>query len=131
VFTRIINGELPAHIVHRDDHCIALLSIAPIATGHTLVVPLAEIDHWLELDADLMGHLTVVAQRIGRAQMVAFSPERVGMMIAGLEVPHVHLHVLPINDLGDLDFANADASVDPEHLAQAAEALRAALAELP
>jgi histidine triad (HIT) family protein len=131
VFTRIINGELPAHIVHRDESCIAFLSIAPITDGHTLVVPVAEIDHWLDLEPTLLAHLTTVAQRIGRAQMLAFSPERVGLMVAGLEVPHVHLHVLPINDVRDLDFAKADADVGSERLAAAAEALRVALAEVP
>jgi histidine triad (HIT) family protein len=124
VFTRIINGELPAQIVHRDDHCIAFLSIAPIQHGHTLVVPIEEVDHWLDLEPDLAQHLTLVAQRIGRAQMQAFSPTRVGLMIAGLEVPHVHLHVLPINDVHDMDFANADPSADPSTLESAANALR-------
>jgi histidine triad (HIT) family protein len=128
VFTLIINGELPGHFVHRDERCVAFLSIAPISHGHTLVVPIAEVDHWLDLDADLAAHLTVVAQRIGRAQMEAFAPQRIGMMIAGLEVPHVHLHVLPINDLQDLDFANADPSADPAQLEAAAEAIRASLA---
>jgi histidine triad (HIT) family protein len=130
VFTRIINGDVPAHIVYRDERCIAFMSIAPIQHGHTLVVPVAEIDHWLDLDADLASHLTLVAQRIGRAQMAAFTPTRIGLMVAGLEVPHVHLHVLPINDVHDLDFANADATTDAADLAAAADALRDALGSI-
>ena len=73
--------------------------------GHALVVPRAEVDHWLDLDDVLAAHLTKVAQTVGRAQMTAFSPARVGLIIAGLEVPHTHLHVIPIESEADLDFA--------------------------
>lgn len=127
VFTRIINGELPGHFVWRDDVCVAFLSINPLAPGHTLVVPQAEVDHWIDLDPDVTAHLTRVAQRIGRAQQRAFSPARVGLMIAGLEVAHVHLHVVPMNGVHDLDFANADPSPDPAGLEAAAAALTGAL----
>jgi len=129
VFTRIIEGELPSHMVWRDDHCVAFLSINPLRHGHTLVVPIAEIDHWTDLDPDLAAHLMVVAQRIGVAQREAFQPLRIGLMVAGLEVPHVHLHVLPIWGVADLDFANADPHPDPAALASAAEAIRSALAD--
>lgn len=127
VFTRIIEGELPSHMVWRDEQCVAFLSINPLRHGHTLVVPIAEVDHWLDLDPELAAHLMVVAQRIGAAQQEAFQPLRVGLMVAGLEVPHVHLHVLPIWGVADLDFANADLQPDPESLASAAAALRTAL----
>ena len=120
VFTRIINGELPGYFVHRDDRCVAFLSINPLQPGHTLVVPVLEVDHWLDLDPDLAAHLMVVAQQIGVAQQAAFNPVRVGLMIAGLEVPHVHLHVVPISGVHDLDFANADPAPDPDDLADAA-----------
>ena len=131
VFTKIIDGDLPARFVHRDDRCVAFLSIAPLQPGHTLVVPIVEVDHWIDLDADLMAHCTLVAQRIARAQQAAFSPVKVGLMLAGLEVPHTHLHVVPIRGVHDLDFANADTEADPAALDAAAEALRAALAALP
>jgi histidine triad (HIT) family protein len=91
------------------------------------VVPLAEIDHWLDLDPELAAHLMKVAQRIGRAQVRAFAPERVGLIIAGMEVPHAHIHVVPIRHEGDLDFANAAHDASPEALDEAAESLRAAL----
>lgn len=130
VFTKIIAGELPGHFVYRDDRCVAFLSINPLQHGHTLVVPIAEVDHWLDLDPDLAAHLTVVAQRIGKAQQAAFSPLRVGLMIAGLEVPHVHLHVVPISTVRDLDFANAQMNPDPASLADAAASITAALADL-
>lgn len=108
VFTKIIEGDLPAHFVHRDEMCVAFMSINPLQHGHTLVVPIREVDHWLDLDPTLASHLMVIAQRVGQAQQSAFSPQRVGLMIAGLEVPHVHLHVVPISTVSDLDFANAD-----------------------
>ncbi len=130
VFSMIIAGDLPANFVYRDDKCVAFMSINPLQHGHTLVVPIAEIDHWLDLEPDLAAHLTVVAQRIGQAQQSAFSPVRVGLMIAGLEVPHVHLHVVPIGSVHDLDFANADPSPDPASLADAAASIAAEMARL-
>src|SRR4051812_32371949 len=127
IFTRIIEGELPGRFVWRDDVCVAFLSIAPLKHGHTLVVPRAEVDHWIDLDPDVNAHLMRVAQQIATAQQQAFSPGRIGLMIAGLEVPHVHLHVVPIDGMADLDFANVDPDPDPGALDGAAGALRAAL----
>jgi len=131
VFTRIIDGELPSQMVWRDDRCVAFLSINPLRPGHTLVVPIAEVDHWLDLEPELAAHLMVVSQRVGAAQQQAFDPLRVGLMVAGLEVPHVHLHVVPISGVTDLDFANADPDPDPAALAAAADALRHALGDIP
>ena len=130
VFTKIIDGELPGRFVWRDNHCAAFLSIAPLRAGHTLVVPREEVDHWIELDPAVMGHLTKVAQTIGKALEAAFSPAKVGLMIAGLEVPHVHLHVVPIDGVHDLDFGNADHDPDPADLDAAAEEVRVALRKL-
>lgn len=127
VFTRILNGEIPGRFVYQDDRCAAFLSINPIRPGHTLVVPRQEVDHWVDLDPPLAAHLALVAQRVGKAQMEAFRPLRIGLMVAGLEVPHVHLHVIPIDGEGDLSFANADPSPDPADLDRAAEAIRSRL----
>jgi histidine triad (HIT) family protein len=127
VFTRIIDGELPGRFVWRDERCVAFLSIAPLKPGHTLVVPRREVDHWIDLEPAENAHLAGVAQVIGRAQQRAFAPARIGMMIAGLEVPHVHLHVLPIDGVHDMDFANADHDPDPAALDAAAEAIRVQL----
>lgn len=128
VFTRIIDGDLPARMVFSDEVCVAFLSINPLQPGHTLVVPRVEVDHWLDLDAATWAHLTAVAQRLGAALQTAFAPEKVGLMLAGLEVPHVHLHLVPINEVHDLDFARAESDPDPASLDAAAEAIRAALA---
>ena len=130
LFTRIIDGDIPGRFVWRDDRAGAFLTIAPMTPGHTLVVPVAEVDHWLDLDSDLAAHLMLVAQTIGQAQDAAFEPARVGMMIAGLEIPHCHLHVVPIDSEGDLSFAKADHDPDPAALDDAAERLRGALRAL-
>jgi histidine triad (HIT) family protein len=130
IFTRIIDGELPGRFVWRDDLCVGFLSINPLKPGHALVVPRAEVDHWIDIEPPVNAHLMGVAQWIARAQQVAFTPERVGLLIAGLEVPHVHLHVVPIDGVHDLDFANASADPDPAALDASATALRAALRDL-
>ncbi len=127
IFTRIINGELPGRFVWRDEQCVAFLSINPLRPGHTLVVPRDEIDHWLDLPVEANAHLMRVAHAIGAAQMDAFHPARVGLIIAGLEVPHVHLHVVPIGREADLNFANADSSPAADELDATAEQLRTAL----
>ena len=129
LFTRIINGELPGRFVWRDERVVAFLTIAPLKPGHVLVVPIEEVDHWIDLEPGLLAHLMEVSQVIGRAVDRAFSPEKVGMMIAGLEVPHVHVHVVPMTSVRDLDFANADSNPSDESLEEAAERIRAALAE--
>lgn len=127
IFTRIIAGDIPGTFVHRDEHCVAFLSINPLAHGHTLVVPIAEIDHWVDMPADLAAHLFAVSHRIGRAQQTAFGCERVGVIIAGYEVPHTHIHLVPTNDMRELNFANAAASVSRDDLDAAAAAIRSAL----
>ncbi len=130
LFTRIIAGELPGRFVWRDERCVAFLTIAPIRPGHTLVVPRAEVDHWLDLEPELARHLTVVAQSIGKAIQQAFPCAKVGLMIAGLEVPHVHLHVLPVDRLSDMDFANQDSKAKAADLDAAADRMRASLRAL-
>jgi len=124
VFTKIIDGEIPGEFLWRDDRAVAFMSINPISRGHALVVPIEEIDHWLDLPVELGEHLMTVAQRIGQAQQSALAPERIGLMIAGFEVPHTHLHVLPINGLGDLSFANAATDVDFDDLTAVAQQIR-------
>jgi diadenosine tetraphosphate (Ap4A) HIT family hydrolase len=130
LFTRIIQGELPGRFVWRDARCVAFLTLAPIRPGHLLVVPRDEVDHWLDLSQDLAAHLTSVAQQMGRAVQHAFACRKVGLMIAGLEVPHAHLHVLPIDKLEDMDFARQDRGAKPEDLDAAAAKLRASLRTL-
>ena len=124
VFSKIISGDLPGHFVWKDELSVAFLSINPIASGHTLVIPKLEVDHWLDLPPEINAHLVQLAQIIGNAQMVAFRPLRVGMIIAGLEVPHTHLHVIPMEGMQDLDFSRATITVDQSELSSNALLLR-------
>ncbi|HCV33908.1 MAG TPA: diadenosine tetraphosphate hydrolase [Acidimicrobiaceae bacterium] len=130
IFTRIIDGELPGRIIWRDDICVAMVDIRPLNRGHVLVIPITEIDHWTDLPVEVATHCAIVAQTVGRAQMAAFSPARIGLMVAGFEVPHAHLHVVPIDHMGHLDFAHADTSSDPADLDDVASELKNALDEM-
>ncbi|MCX6464412.1 MAG: HIT family protein [Pseudonocardiales bacterium] len=127
VFTKIIDGDLPGRFVWSDDRAVAFLSINPLAPGHTLVVPRAEVDHWVDADPGLLGHLTAVAHAVGEAVAAVFAPPRVGLLVAGFEVPHLHLHVFPAADMAAFDFANAAASIDAAEQDGHRDALRDAL----
>jgi histidine triad (HIT) family protein len=127
VFTRIIEGEIPGTFVWRDDRCVVFMSINPLARGHALVVPIDEVDHWVDGPPELVAHLFEVTRVVGLAQQAAFDPERVGVIIAGYEVPHAHIHVIPTSSMAQLSFANAAASIDRDDLEAAAEAIRAQL----
>jgi diadenosine tetraphosphate (Ap4A) HIT family hydrolase len=130
VFTKIINGELPGRFVYEDDDVVAFLTIAPMTHGHTLVVPRAEIDQWQDVDPAVFARIMEVAQLIGKAVTRAFDAERAGLIIAGLEVPHLHIHVFPAYNLTDFGFANVDNNPSPESLDEAQAKIKAALAEL-
>jgi len=127
IFSRIINHEIPGTFVWRDEQCVAFLSINPLAHGHTLIVPIAEIDHWVDASTALVAHLFAVTHAIVSAQERAFDPARVGVIIAGYEVPHAHIHVVPTNDMSQLNFANAAGEVDHSALESAASSIRQAL----
>ena len=129
LFTRIIDGELPGVFVWRDPECVAFLSINPMHPGHTLVVPRAEVDHWIDLDPELTAHLFRVSRRrSARRRTAALDARRIGVMVVGDEVPHVHIHVVPFDSVGELSFAHADPNPPEGSLEAAAEKIRAALA---
>lgn len=130
IFTKIINRELPGRFVYEDDDVVAFLTIEPMTQGHTLVVPRAEIDQWQDADGEAFARVMAVAQRIGKAVCRAFGTERAGVIIAGLEVPHLHVHVFGTKSLGDFGFANVDRNPSPESLDEAQAKITAALAEL-
>lgn len=130
VFTQILNGQIPGRIVWKDDFCFAIMTHRPIRPGHVLVIPRQEIDHWLDLDPALTAKLFEVARSVGRGIQSAFTPTKVGMMIAGLEVPHTHLHLIPIDSLTDLDFSRQDPNASADDLDRAASHLRASLRTL-
>ncbi|MCH9667034.1 MAG: HIT family protein [Actinomycetia bacterium] len=130
VFTKIINGEIPGRFVYEDEEIVAFLTIEPMTQGHTLVVPRAEIDEWQNLEPAVFGKVMEVSQLIGRAVCIAFGAERAGVIIAGLEVPHLHVHVFPARDLSDFGFANVDRNPSRESLDEAQTKIRAAVAQL-
>lgn len=127
IFTKIINGEAPARFVWKDDTCVAFLSIGPMATGHTLVIPREEVDVWTDISSDKLQHLVAVAQKIGAVQTKAFNATRPGLMIAGYEVPHLHVHVWPSNSLADFDLDMVDNTPDPAVMDDAAQKIREGL----
>jgi len=130
VFTKIINGEIPGRFVYEDDEIVAFLTIAPMTQGHTLVVPRAEIDQWQDVEPAVFGRVMEVAQLIGKAVCKAFDVERAGVIIAGLEVPHLHVHVFPARNLSDFGFANVDHNPSAESLDEAQAKIKEALAQL-
>ncbi|MEV7648074.1 HIT family protein [Arthrobacter sp. NPDC089319] len=127
LFTKIIDGEIPGRFVWKDDDVVAFLSINPLADGHALVVPRQEVDRWTDAPADLLQKLTAVAQTIGKAQVEAFGAARAGLIIAGFEVDHLHLHVWPSNSEAEFDFKRAQQNPDPDVMEESAKQLRAAL----
>jgi diadenosine tetraphosphate (Ap4A) HIT family hydrolase len=127
LFTKIIDGEIPGRFVWADDVAVAFATIAPITDGHVLVVPRVEVDQLTDAPDELLAHLTSVAKSIGQAQKAAWDAPRAALLVAGFEIPHLHLHVLPAWDEASLTFANARHDVPADELDAAAERLRAAL----
>jgi diadenosine tetraphosphate (Ap4A) HIT family hydrolase len=130
VFSAIINGDLPGRFVWEDEDVVAFLTIAPITQGHTLIVPRKEVDHWQEVDGELWTKVMDVARIVGQAVRPAFDAPRAGLLIAGLEVPHLHVHVFPAYDLGDFNISNANPDPSQESQDDAMTKLRGALRDL-
>jgi diadenosine tetraphosphate (Ap4A) HIT family hydrolase len=130
VFSKIIAGELPGRFVWHDSTAVAFLSIAPIAPGHTLVVPRCEFDQWTDADPAVLTHCTTVAHHIGQAVKLIWNAPRAGLIIAGFEVAHLHLHVFPAWHLQNFTFAGADQKPNPDALDESAERIRCALREI-
>jgi histidine triad (HIT) family protein len=124
IFTRIINREIPGHIVAEDENHIAFLDINPLVTGHTLVVPKAEIDYLFDLDDDAFIELQQFGKRVAKGIKKAIPCLRVGVAVIGLEVPHCHIHLIPMNTMDDLNFSRPKLNPGPEELASVAESIR-------
>ena len=128
IFTRIINGEIPGTFVHRDDRCVVFMSINPMARGHALVVPIEEVDHWIDCSPSSPRTCSPCSQRIGRAQQRAFDCDRVGLIIAGYEVPHAHIHLIPTVEHGPADLRQRGGVGRPRRPRGGRPAIRDALA---
>jgi len=124
IFTRIVAGEIPAHKIREDDRFLAFLDIRPIRAGHTLVIPKVEIDHLWDLPDDLLGDLFVFAKPVAAAIKAESGAARVGVAVVGVEVPHAHVHLVPLDDVHDIDFRRAR-EADQDELAEMARRLRA------
>ncbi|OLT39424.1 HIT family hydrolase [Serinicoccus sp. CNJ-927] len=123
IFTKIIEGDIPGHVVWSDEVCAAFLDIEPLTPGHVLVVPRQEVDQWVDLTQETLAHLMDVCATIGRAQQRVYGADRVGVIVQGFEVPHAHVHVFPTSDPGDFDLGRKGPR-DQDDLAADAAALR-------
>lgn len=123
IFTKILAGELPGHFVWKDDQCFSIMTIQPLSMGHLLVIPNEEVDHWDDVPAETAAHMMKVGQKLAKAIKTCFPAKRIGVVIAGIEVPHTHIHLFPVNQLTDFDFSKAQ-SVEQEALADAAQKIR-------
>ncbi|MDK8241959.1 HIT family hydrolase [Corynebacterium sp. HMSC08F01] len=132
VFSKIIAGDIPGRIVYQDDKVAAFLTIEPVAYGHTLVVPIEEIDKWTDIPADLWAHMNEVAQKVGRVIVDKFDAQRAGYLIAGFEVPHAHIHVFPANDMSGYSLASAMRAdeTDAAKMDAAADTIREGIKQL-
>ena len=127
IFTKIINREIPAHIVAENDRFVAFLDISPVTKGHTLVVPKFEVDYIFDLDDDILADMNIFSKKVAKGIEKVVTCQRVGVAVLGLEVPHAHVHLIPINKEGDLNFANPKAQVTREEMEELAAALRLAI----
>jgi len=124
IFTRIINREIPGHIIAEDENYIAFLDITPLVSGHTLVVPKQEIDFIFDLDDDALSGLMVFAKKVAHAIRKAVPCKRIGVAVIGLEVPHTHIHLVPMNTMGDINFTKPKLNPSKEVLAGVADTIR-------
>lgn len=130
VFSRIVSGEIPAHKVAETERCLAFLDVNPLVTGHTLVIPKEEIDYIFDLDDALLSELTLFARKVAAAVKAAVPCMRVGVAVIGLEVPHAHVHLVPLNTMADINFSRPKLKPSKEELMQTAEAIRTAYQNL-
>jgi histidine triad (HIT) family protein len=124
IFTRIVNGEIPCHKVAETANCLAFLDIQPLAIGHTLVIPKQEIDYIFNVDDALLTEMNLFAKKVAKAIEKAVPCKRIGVAVIGLEVPHAHIHLIPINKIADIDFSQPKLKLTNEQLAATCEAIR-------
>jgi len=124
IFTKIIQGDIPCHKIAETDKYFAFLDISPLAKGHTLVIPKQEIDYIFDMEDDLLSGLNLFAKKIAKAVEKSVECKRIGVAVIGLEVPHTHIHLVPIDNISDLNFANPKLSFSQEEMAEVAEAIR-------
>ena len=120
IFTKIINGEIPSYKIAEDEKCYAFLDISPLAEGHTLVVPKQEVDYIFDLDDELLTHLHLFAKKVAKAMKEVIECEKIGMAVIGLDVRHTHIHLVPLKEVGDLNFARPKLELSQERMQEIA-----------
>ncbi|MFD2203355.1 HIT family protein [Shivajiella indica] len=124
IFTKIINREIPAYIVAEDDQYIAFLDIMPLAKGHVLVVPKVEVDYIFDLEDNVLAGLHVFAKKVARAMDKTIKCTRIGVAVIGLEVPHVHVHLIPLRSMDDINFSRPKLKLSSEEMQQIADTIK-------
>ena len=123
IFTKIIKGEIPCYKITEDDRFIAFLDVSPIKKGHTLVVPKAQIDYLFDLDDSLLSDLMIFAKKVAQKMERAISCERIGIAVIGLEVPHAHIHLVPLDTVGDIDFSQPKLQLSAKEMTEIADSI--------
>ena len=124
IFTKIIKGEIPCYKILEDDRFIAFLDVFPIKIGHTLVVPKAQIDYLFDLDDRLLSDFMLFTKKVAQKMEKAISCERIGVAVIGLEVPHAHIHLVPLDSVGDIDFGQPKLQLSSHEMAEIADSIR-------
>lgn len=124
IFTKIVNGEIPCHKVAETPNCLAFLDVFPLAKGHTLVIPKQEIDYIFNVDDALLTEMNLFAKKVAKAIEKAVPCKRIGVAVIGLEVPHAHIHLIPINKVSDIDFSQPKLKLSNEELAAIVESIK-------
>jgi histidine triad (HIT) family protein len=130
LFTKIVNGEIPAHKIAETEDYLAFLDIFPLAKGHILVIPKKEIDYIFDVEDKLLAGLMIFAKKVAKAQRSVIPCLRIGVAVIGVEVPHAHVHLVPLNAIGDINFERPKLEITQEELATTAAAIREAFAQL-
>ena len=124
IFTKIINGEIPCYKIAETEHCIAFLDVNPLVKGHTLVIPKKEIDYYFDLSDDLLLEVNTLAKKVAKAIEKVIPCKRIGVAVIGLEVPHAHMHLVPLNSIGDINFKSVRLQLSPADFADIAKAIQ-------
>src|SRR5690554_6020654 len=127
IFTKIIQGEIPSHKIAEDEYCLAFLDVSPLVIGHVLVIPKDEIDYIFNIEDDLLVRLHLFAKKVAKAIEKAIPCKRIGVAVIGLEVPHTHIHLIPLNTMDDINFSRPKLSPSKEVLQETAEKIKAYL----
>ncbi len=130
IFSRIVTGDIPAHKVAETPRCLAFLDVNPLVKGHTLVIPKTEVDYIFDIDNDLLSEMMVLAKKVSKAIEATVKCKRIGVAVIGLEVPHAHIHLVPLNTMADINFSKAKLQPSPDELIQTAERIRQAYKKL-